>query len=482
MLTDKSLVELSAMLESKETNAVEIVKDYKARIDLVNQKINAYITVDEEQLLKDAVESDKRRSEGKALSKFDGIPLAIKDNICTKGIKTTCGSGILQNFVAPYNAGAYEKLLEKGIICLGKANMDEFAMGSTNESSFFGPVKNPHNLECVPGGSSGGSAAVVAAKIAPAALGSDTGGSIRQPASFCGVVGVKPTYGRVSRYGLVAFASSLDQIGPVTRSVDDAAYLLDFICGWDKRDSTSVNKEYNCSPASVTGDVNGMKIGVPEEYFNGINPEIKDAVEEKIKELESQGAEIVKISLKMTDYAIPIYYLIATAEASSNLSRFDGVRYGHRSENIANLSELYKKSRSEGFGDEVKRRIMLGTFALSSGYYDAYYLQAMKGRTLVVNEFKEAFEKVDAIVSPVTTSTAFKLGEKISDPLEMYLSDLLTISANLAGIPGMSVPVGKDKNGLPIGMQIMSKHFDEKNMLNVGKAIEKNSETVSADI
>jgi len=356
--------------------------------------------------------------------------------------------------------------------------MDEFAMGSTTESSFFGAAKNPHNTSKVPGGSSGGSAAAVAAMMAPGALGSDTGGSIRQPAAFCGVVGIKPTYGRVSRYGLVAFASSLDQIGTFARTVDDAALLLESVAGFDGRDSTSIRHDIDFSPASLTGDIKGMVIGVPDEYFEGVSPEIRDAITARIQQLEGQGAKVERISLKYTSYAVPIYYLIATAEASSNLARYDGVKYGYRSPNVKKLHDLYTQTRQEGFGKEVKRRIILGTFSLSSGYYDAYYLKALKGRTLIINDFRGAFSKVDVIVSPVTTSSAFGIGEKVSDPLEMYMSDILTISANLAAIPGLSIPIGKDRDGLPIGLQIMGSHFQERKILNCARAIEQSVEPV----
>jgi aspartyl-tRNA(Asn)/glutamyl-tRNA(Gln) amidotransferase subunit A len=482
MLTEKSMIELGDLLENKDITAVEIAQEYLDRIVHTDKKLNAYISVENEKLLVAAHEADRRRQDKRQLSKFDGIPVAIKDNICIKNTKTTCASGILRNFVSPYDATSFQKLQQQGLVLLGKTNLDEFAMGSTTETSFFGATKNPHNLEYVPGGSSGGSAAAVAAKMAPVALGSDTGGSIRQPAAFCGVVGIKPTYGRVSRYGLVAFASSLDQIGTFARNVDDAAQLLALITGGDSKDSTSVATDVDFAADMVPDTVKGMRIGIPEEYFQGVNQEIKNSVEAKITTLAQMGAEVEKISLHMTEYAVPIYYLIATAEASSNLARFDGVRYGSRSPNVANLKDLYLKSRSEGFGKEVKRRIMLGTFALSSGYYDAYYLQALKGRTLIIQDFKKAFEKVDAIITPVTPSTAFKLGEKISDPLEMYLSDILTISANLAGIPGISVPIGLDSRNLPIGLQIMGSHFQEKTILQLAKTVESISEPVSASL
>ncbi|PKL15513.1 MAG: Asp-tRNA(Asn)/Glu-tRNA(Gln) amidotransferase GatCAB subunit A [Spirochaetae bacterium HGW-Spirochaetae-5] len=482
MLYKKGFKELSELLSDRKISSGEIAESYIKRINETDKTINSYITFDEERLIKEAALSDTRRSEGKALSPFDGIPVAIKDNINTSGIKTTCASKILADFVPPFNAGAYEKLLEKGIIALGKTNLDEFAMGSSTENSFFGPVKNPYDTSRVPGGSSGGSAAAVSAFMAPVSLGSDTGGSIRQPAAFCGVTGIKPTYGRVSRYGLVAFASSLDQIGTFGRNVEDAAALLQMISGYDKRDSTSIDRDVEIDSSKITRSVKGLKIGVPSEYFQGINDEMKTMIEGKIKELEKSGAEIKPISLKYTEYAIPVYYLIATAEASSNLARYDGVRYGYRAQDLKDLSSLYVKSRSEGFGKEVKRRIILGTFSLSSGYYDAYYLKALKGRTLIINDFKNAFSQVDAIISPVTTTTAFKIGEMSNDPLQMYMSDILTISANLAGIPALSVPAGLDSNGLPIGIQIMGNHFEEQKILNIAAAVEDTCEEISPNI
>ncbi|MEW6525472.1 MAG: Asp-tRNA(Asn)/Glu-tRNA(Gln) amidotransferase subunit GatA [Spirochaetota bacterium] len=467
----KTVSQLAQMLERGETTSLEIVTQYLTAIDK-HKEVNAYITVTHDTALQQAKESDRRRKEGKPKSKYDGIPIAIKDNICTKGVLTTCASGILQNFIPPYNATAYQKLLDAGFILLGKTNLDEFAMGSTTETSFFGPTKNPVDTTKVPGGSSGGSAAAVAADIAPVALGSDTGGSIRQPASFCGVVGIKPTYGRVSRYGLVAFASSLDQIGTFAHTVKDAASVLAVIAGVDARDATSIDKPVDFGSETIAGNVKGLRIGVPQEYFNGVDAAIVTAVKDVVKKLESQGAVIREISLQYTDYAVPIYYLIATAEASSNLARYDGVRYGYRSKNIQKLKDLYVKTRQEGFGKEVKRRIILGTFALSSGYYDAYYLKALKGRRLIIDDFTKAFSQCDCIVAPVTTTTAFGIGEKISDPLSLYMADILTIQANLAGIPAMSVPVAKDAQGLPIGVQIMAKHFNEKVMCNVAQAIE----------
>ncbi len=482
MLYKKGFKELSNLLSEKKTSSREIAESYIKRIKDTDNKINSYITFDEERLLSEAQISDARRAEGKTLSPFDGIPVAIKDNINTAGIKTTCASKILENFIPPFNAGAYEKLLEKGIIALGKTNLDEFAMGSSTENSFFGPVKNPYDTSRVSGGSSGGSAASVSAFMAPVSLGSDTGGSIRQPASFCGVTGIKPTYGRVSRYGLVAFASSLDQIGTFGRNVEDAASLLQIISGHDNRDSTSVNRVVDINADNITRSVKGLKIGIPEEYFLGINDEVKSCIDNKIKELEKLGAEIKPISLKCIEYAIPVYYLIATAEASSNLARYDGVRYGFRAEGLKDLSSLYVKSRSEGFGKEVKRRIILGTFSLSSGYYDAYYLKALKGRTLIINDFKKAFSQVDAIIAPVTTTTAFKLGEMANDPLQMYMSDILAVSANLAGIPALSVPAGLDSKGLPIGIQIMGNHFEEQKIINIAAAVEDTCDEISPTI
>lgn len=482
MLYRKGFAELSKLLSEKKTSSREIADSFIKRIKETDRTINSYITFDQEKLLREADISDARRAAGKQLSPFDGIPVAIKDNINTTGMRTTCASKILENFIPPFNATAYEKLLEKGIIALGKTNMDEFAMGSSTENSFFGPTKNPYDTSRVPGGSSGGSAACVSAFMAPVSLGSDTGGSIRQPAAFCGVTGIKPTYGRVSRYGLVAFASSLDQIGTFGRNVADAASLLGIVSGHDNRDSTSVNRDVDIDAGRINPDVKGLKIGVPQEYFNAINDEIKQRIEDKIRELEKLGAVIKPISLKYTEYAIPVYYLIATAEASSNLARFDGVRYGFRADDLKDLSSLYVKSRSQGFGKEVKRRIILGTYSLSSGYYDAYYLKALKGRTLIINDFKKAFSEVDAIISPITTTTAFKIGEMASDPLQMYIADILSVSANLAGIPALSVPAGLDSKGLPIGLQIMGNHFEEQKIINIAAAVEKTCNEISPSI
>ncbi|HOP29094.1 MAG TPA: Asp-tRNA(Asn)/Glu-tRNA(Gln) amidotransferase subunit GatA [Spirochaetota bacterium] len=481
MLYKKGLNELSNLLSEGKTSSKEIAESLLKRINEKDKDINSYITVDENLLLKQAAESDLRRSAGKSLSKFDGIPVAVKDNINTAGIRTTCASRILENFVPPFNATVYDRMLNSGMLLLGKTNMDEFAMGSSTENSFFGPVKNPYDGERVPGGSSGGSAASVSAFMAPVSLGSDTGGSIRQPAAFCGVTGIKPTYGRVSRYGLVAFASSLDQIGTFGRNVADTASLLQIIAGYDKKDSTSVNREMDIDAAKLSIDVKGLKLGVPAEYFTGIDSEIKTLIENKIKELEKLGAVIVPISLKYTEYAIPVYYLIATAEASSNLARYDGIRYGYRSADAKDLPSLYTQTRSTGFGKEVKRRIILGTYSLSSGYYDAYYLKALKGRALIIDDFKNAFSSVDAIIAPVTTTTAFKIGEMSNDPLQMYMSDILTISANLAGIPALSVPAGLDSKGLPVGIQIMGPHFQEQKILGIAGALENICDTVSPE-
>lgn len=481
MLYKKGLNELSALLSEKKISSKEIADSLLKRIKEKDNNINAYITVDEEGLLRQAAESDSRRASGKALSQYDGIPVAVKDNISTAGVRTTCASKILENFVPPFNATVYEKMLGAGMLLLGKTNMDEFAMGSSTENSFFGPVKNPYDSERVPGGSSGGSAAAVSAFMAPASLGSDTGGSIRQPAAFCGVTGIKPTYGRVSRYGLVAFASSLDQIGTFGRNVQDTTSLLQVIAGYDKKDSTSINREMDIDAASINREVKGIKLGVPAEYFTGIDGEIKSLIEKKIKELEKLGAQIVPISLKYTEYAIPVYYLIATAEASSNLARYDGIRYGYRSPDVKDLASLYTMTRSTGFGKEVKRRIILGTYSLSSGYYDAFYLKALKGRALLIEDFKNAFSSVDAIIAPVTTTTAFKLGEMSDDPLQMYMSDILTISANLAGIPALSVPAGLDSHGLPVGLQVMGNHFQEQKILGIAGALENICDEISPE-
>ncbi|HEX3585767.1 MAG TPA: Asp-tRNA(Asn)/Glu-tRNA(Gln) amidotransferase subunit GatA, partial [Candidatus Angelobacter sp.] len=413
-------------------------------------------------------------SKGDPLPPLAGVPIGIKDVMVTKGIRTTAGSKILDNFIPPYDCTAVARLESAGAIILGKMNCDEFAMGSSNENSAYGPVRNPRDKSRVPGGSSGGSAAAVAAGTAVATLGSDTGGSIRQPASFCGVVGLIPTYGRVSRYGLIAFASSLDHIGPLTKTVKDAAILLRVISGRDPRDSTSADAPVPDYEANLEKPVDGLKIGVPKEYFGeGLDAEVRAAVEAGIAKLRSAGCQIMPISLPHTAYAIPTYYVIATAEASTNLARYDGVRYGYRAKGVRTLSDMYRKSRDEGFGAEVKRRIMLGTYALSSGYYDAYYLKAQRVRTLLTRDFEQAFQKVDAIVTPTAPTPAFKLGEKSDDPLSMYLADIYTVTADLAGIPGISIPCGQTKSGLPIGLQVLGRHFDESTVLRVAAAVEQ---------
>ncbi len=434
---------------------------------------NAFITVFEaESLLAEARKVDQDRAAGKALGPLAGVPIALKDNMCMKGARTTAGSKILDNFVSPYDATVVTKLKEAGAILVGKTNLDEFAMGSSNENSAYGSVKNPISPDRVPGGSSGGSAAAVAANLCAASLGSDTGGSIRQPAALTGIVGLKPTYGRVSRFGLVAFASSLDQIGPMTHTVEDAARILEVIAGPCRHDMTSMDVPVEEWTKNVGQGVKGLKIGLPREYFatEGVDPDIVAAVQKTIASLEAQGAEVVEVSLPHTEYAVATYYLIATAEASSNLARFDGVRYGHRAE-ASELSELYEKSRSEGFGPEVKRRIMLGTYVLSAGFYDAYYRKAQQVRTLIRQDFEEAFKKVDVIVGPTTPSLAFPLGSKTDDPLQMYLEDIFTISCNLAGLPGISVPCGLSQDGLPIGFQIQGPVFREDLVFRVAGAI-----------
>lgn len=457
----------------KETTATALTEAFFAKIESDDPKIHAYLTVSKDRAFAKAAEIDGMADRGEKLPALAGVPVGIKDVLMTKGVPTTAGSRILENFVAPYDATAVEKLEAAGAIVLGKLNCDEFAMGSSNENSGYGPVHNPRDLSRVPGGSSGGSAAAVAANMAVATLGSDTGGSIRQPAAFCGVVGLMPTYGRVSRYGLIAFASSLDHVGPLTKTVKDAAIVLQVIAGRDPTDSTSGDVPVPDYVAEIGKPVKGLRVGVPEEYFPAeLDGEVRAAVEKTIDDLRAAGCEIKKISLAHTRYAIPTYYLVATAEASANLARFDGVRYGFRAKDAASLSEMYRKTRDGGFGPEVKRRIMLGTYALSAGYYDAYYLQAQKVRTLLAQDFKQAFEDVDVIVTPTTPTVAFKLGEKVDDPVSMYLADIFTVTADLVGIPGLSVPCGETKEGLPIGVQILGRHFDEATVLRVGHVVE----------
>lgn len=472
-IKDLSIAQIGKILNKKEASSKEITKLYLERIQEMEPKTNAFITVCYDMAIKMAEDADRRREKGEN-TKLLGVPIAIKDNICTEGIKTTCASKILYNFVPPYSATVVEKLTRNGAIILGKTNMDEFAMGSSNETSYFGPVKNPWDFERIPGGSSGGSATAVASLESPASLGSDTGGSIRQPASLCGVVGLKPTYGLVSRYGLIAFGSSLDQIGPITRNVEDCAILLEEIAGYDEKDSTSLPVEVPNYTSFLTGEIKGIKLGVPKEYFiEGLEEGVSKRINEAIEVFRSLGAEIVEISLPHTDYGIAVYYLVATAEASSNLARYDGVKYGFRAENARDLKEMYIKTKKEGFGEEVKRRIMLGTFSLASGYYDAYYKRASKVRTLIKRDFELAFKKVNAIICPTSPTTAFKLGEKLGDPIKMYLSDVFTINVNLAGIPAMSIPCGFDDKNLPVGIQIIGNYLKEVEILNISYAYEK---------
>ena len=460
-------------VQERMITSMALVEAHYQRIRKEDPTIGAYLTLTRERAMDQADRMDRLAAEGKPLPTLGGVPVAIKDVMCTRGVRTTAGSKILDKFVPPYDSTAVARLEAAGAVVLGKVNCDEFAMGSSNENSAYHPVRNPHDTSRVPGGSSGGSAAAVAADMAVAALGSDTGGSIRQPASFCGVVGLMPTYGRVSRYGLIAFASSLDHIGPVTRTVRDAALMLRAIAGRDPMDSSSADVPVSDYVAALDKPVRGLKIGVAKEYFGeGLDPEVRKAVETAIQELAELGCEVVPVSLPHTEYAIPTYYIVATAEASSNLARFDGVRYGYRAKSARTLSEMYRRTRDEGFGAEVKRRIMLGTYALSAGYYDAYYLKAQKVRTLLTRDFEEAFKKVDAIVTPTSPTAAFKLGEKANDPLAMYLADIYTVTADLAGIPGISVPCGKTRESLPIGLQILGRHFDEATILRIAHAYE----------
>lgn len=477
----KTISELESMLDSKEISAVELAKAVIKRKNSVDGKVGAFLSANEDELLAEASISDSLRAEGKKRGALEGIPIGLKDVLAVRGQKLTCASKILENYVSPYTASSLEKLKSRGGIFWGRLNMDEFAMGSSCENSAFQPTHNPWDLSRIPGGSSGGSAAAVAAGECVASLGSDTGGSIRQPASLCGVVGMKPTYGLVSRYGLAAFASSLDQIGPFARCVKDAAILLEAVAGHDPKDSTSVDCEIPDYASNISLEAfKGAKIGIPKEYFGaGIDPEVKAIVEKAIADCASQGAEIVEISLPHTDLAIPVYYIIATAEASSNLARYDGVRYTRRSPDTTDAIDIYYKSRAEGFGEEVKRRIILGSYVLSSGYYDAYYLRAQKVRTLIRRDFEAAFEKVDVIMTPTSPTTAFKIGEKTSDPLSMYLSDICTINVNLAGLPGISVPCGFSDAGLPVGLQMIGKAFDERNLLSFAASYEAAHEWAS---
>ena len=472
-ITKLKIRDMRKMLDSGEISASELTQGYIERIKKYDGNVKSYITVTEENALESANAAQEKIKAGNA-APLCGIPMAIKDNICTDGVKTTCASKMLENFIPPYNATVMEKLDAQNIVMLGKVSMDEFAMGGSTEHSYFHVTRNPWNLNKVPGGSSGGSAAAVAAGMVPWALGTDTGGSIREPASFCGVVGLKPTYGLVSRYGVVAFASSLDQVGPITKDVTDSAMLLNIITGKDKMDSTSVERPKVDYTKALKNDIKGLKIAVPKELFaEGINEEVKASLEKAIETYKKLGAEISEVSLNIAEYALASYYIIACAEASSNLGRFDGVRYGHRAKEFNNLKELYRNSRTEGFGPEVKRRIILGTYVLSSGYYDAYYKKAQQVRTLVMNKFKSVFDNYDVILTPTSPTVAFDIGSKINDPLAMYLADICTVSVNIAGLPGISIPCGVDKEGMPIGMQLIGNRFTEETLLNAAYTFEQ---------
>ena len=475
-------VELGRKIKEKELTAVQATQAVLDQIDRVENTVHAYVTVDKEGALKKAAEIQKKIDNGELTGPLAGVPVAIKDNMCTEGLLTTCSSKILYNFVPTFTAEAVKRLEDAGAVIIGKTNMDEFAMGSTTETSAYGVTRNPWNPEHVPGGSSGGSCAAVAAGETFYALGSDTGGSIRQPSSFCGVTGIKPTYGTVSRWGLIAYGSSLDQIGPVAKDVTDCATILEVISAHDPKDSTSVERETDFTSALVD-DVKGMRIGIPRDYLGeGLDPEVREAILNAAKVLEEKGAIVEQFDLSLVEYAIPAYYVIASAEASSNLSRFDGVKYGYRAEEYEGLHNMYKKSRSEGFGPEVKRRIMLGSFVLSSGYYDAYYLKALRTKALIKKAFDEAFAKYDVILGPAAPYTAPKLGESLSDPIQMYLGDIYTISVNLAGLPGMTVPCGMDSKGLPIGLQLIGDCFKEKNIIRAGFAFEQSHTRTMPDM
>lgn len=463
---NKSLAELAKGLQAREFSSEELTSSLLDRLEEKDAELNAFVTITRDKAIEQARAADQKIAAGNA-GPLTGVPIAQKDIFCTKGVKTSCGSKMLDNFISPYDAHVVENCNDAGLVMLGKTNMDEFAMGSSNETSYYGTVKNPWGLARVPGGSSGGSAAAVAARLVPAATGTDTGGSIRQPASLCGITGIKPTYGRVSRYGMIAFASSLDQGGVFTQNAEDAALMLGVMAGFDERDSTSLDQAVPDYSASLDGSLDGLKIGLPKEYFSeGLEAATAEVVQAAIKEYEKLGAKVIEVSLPNSALAIPTYYVIAPAECSSNLSRFDGVRYGYRSEQVQDLESLYVNSRSEGFGAEVKRRIMIGTYALSAGYYDAYYLKAQKMRRLISDDFEQAFKQVDVIMGPTAPSPAFKIGEKTDDPVSMYLSDLYTGAVNLAGLPGMSIPAGFDK-GLPVGLQLIGNYFDEARLLNI---------------
>lgn len=473
-LLDLTAVELAGQIKSGKTTAVEAMEAVIANIDSKEGELNCYVTFDREAALSAAKEAQKKIEAGELTGPLAGVPIAIKDNMCTEGVLTTCSSKILGNFIPQFSSEAVKRIEEAGAVVIGKTNMDEFAMGSTTETSAYGPTKNPWNTEHVPGGSSGGSAAAVAANECFCALGSDTGGSIRQPASYCGVVGMKPTYGTVSRYGLIAYGSSLDQIGPLCKDVTDCATIMEVIASHDKKDSTSVERKDTDFTSALVDDVAGMRIGIPRDYFGeGLDPQVKEAVLSAAEVLKSKGAIVEEFDLSLVEYAIPIYYTIAAAEASSNLERFDGVKYGFRAKDYDGLHSMYKKTRSEGFGPEVKRRIMLGSFVLSSGYYDAYYLKALRVKAMIKKAFDEAFAKYDVILGPVAPTTAPKLGSSLADPIKMYLGDIYTISVNLAGLPGISVPCGKDDNGLPIGVQLIGDCFNEKKLIQTAYAYEQ---------
>lgn len=473
-LLDLTAVELAGQIKSGKTTAVEAMEAVIANIDSKEEELNCYVTFDREAALSAAKEAQKKIEAGELTGPLAGVPIAIKDNMCTEGVLTTCSSKILGNFIPQFSSEAVKRIEEAGAVVIGKTNMDEFAMGSTTETSAYGPTKNPWNTEHVPGGSSGGSAAAVAANECFCALGSDTGGSIRQPASYCGVVGMKPTYGTVSRYGLIAYGSSLDQIGPLCKDVTDCATIMEVIASHDKKDSTSVERKDTDFTSTLVDDVAGMRIGIPRDYFGeGLDPQVKEAVLSAAEVLKSKGAIVEEFDLSLVEYAIPTYYTIAAAEASSNLERFDGVKYGFRAKDYDGLHSMYKKTRSEGFGPEVKRRIMLGSFVLSSGYYDAYYLKALRVKAMIKKAFDEAFAKYDVILGPVAPTTAPKLGSSLADPIKMYLGDIYTISVNLAGLPGISVPCGKDDNGLPIGVQLIGDCFNEKKLIQTAYAYEQ---------
>lgn len=473
-LLDLTAVELAGQIKSGKTTAVEAMEAVIANIDSKEGELNCYVTFDREAALSAAKEAQKKIEAGELTGPLAGVPIAIKDNMCTEGVLTTCSSKILGNFIPQFSSEAVKRIEEAGAVVIGKTNMDEFAMGSTTETSAYGPTKNPWNIEHVPGGSSGGSAAAVAANECFCALGSDTGGSIRQPASYCGVVGMKPTYGTVSRYGLIAYGSSLDQIGPLCKDVTDCATIMEVIASHDKKDSTSVERKDTDFTSALVDDVAGMRIGIPRDYFGeGLDPQVKEAVLSAAEVLKSKGAIVEEFDLSLVEYAIPTYYTIAAAEASSNLERFDGVKYGFRAKDYDGLHSMYKKTRSEGFGPEVKRRIMLGSFVLSSGYYDAYYLKALRVKAMIKKAFDEAFAKYDVILGPVAPTTAPKLGSSLADPIKMYLGDIYTISVNLAGLPGISVPCGKDDNGLPIGVQLIGDCFNEKKLIQTAYAYEQ---------